>query len=514
MTRAKTQRHKDDLCTLAALRELFPLFALSLVMAATASAQSTLIEGASVLDGLGGPARAVSVRFTGDKITEVGTLKPNPGERLIDAKGLVLAPGFIDVHNHSDRGFASDPAATSQISQGITTLVVGVDGGSTFPASEWFAQRRSHPIAVNALTFVGHATVRSRVMGGNYRRKASDAEIAKMAELVEQAMRDGALGLSTGLEYDVGSYSSTEEVIALAKAAAKLGGIYVSHVRDESDFAFDSFREVIRIATEAKLPCHISHIKLGTVAVWNKAAEAVQLIEDARRRGLDITADFYPYDAWSSTITVMVPNKKYDDPASVKQALADVGGPQNVTISYCSEHPNYEFKTLQQIAVMENMSAVDVFIRIVKDGGASVVGHAMTSADMREFFVQPWVMVASDGGIGMRHPRASGTFPRVLGRYVRDQHWASLPEAVRKMTSLPASRLGLKDRGVIRPGMKADLVLFDPATVIDQSTFPEPARLSTGISHVFVNGLEVWDGVRATTARPGSTIARPATERP
>lgn len=482
---------------------------LCLVGGAAAAAQSILIEGASVLDGLGGPAREVSVRVRGDKIIEVGSLKPASGERVIAAKGLVLTPGFIDVHNHSDRGFANDPAASSQVSQGITTLAVGVDGGSAYPIANWFAQRRVNPIAVNAFTFVGHATVRSRVMGSNYRRKATEAEVSQMAALVEQGMRDGALGLSSGLEYEVGSYSSTEEVIALAKAAAKYGGIYVSHIRDESDLAFDSFREVIRIATEAKIPCHISHIKLGTVAVWNKAREAVKLIEDARAKGLDITADFYPYDAWSSTITVMVPNKKYTDQASVKQALADVGGPQNVTIINCAAHPDYEFKNLQQIADAQKIPAVDVFIRVVKDGGASVVGHAMTDADMKEFFIQPWVMVASDGGIGMRHPRASGTFPRVLGRYVRSEHWVQLPEAVRKMTSLPASRLGLKDRGIIRPGMKADLVLFDPLKVIDQSTFQEPGKLSTGITQVFVNGQVVWDGTRVTAARPGVTLARP-----
>jgi N-acyl-D-amino-acid deacylase len=482
----------------------------SLVFAAACvSAQTILIENASVLDGLGTPARAVSVRISLDKVDAVGDLKPVAGERVIDAKGLVLAPGFIDVHNHSDRGLAGDPSAASQISQGITTLVVGVDGGSALPIADWFAQRRRNPAAVNVMTFVGHATVRSRVMGNDYRRAATAAEIAKMADLVEQGMRDGALGLSTGLEYEVGSYSSTEEVIALARAAAKYGGIYVSHVRDESDLAFDSFREVIRIASEAHIPCHISHIKLGTVAVWNKAREAVRMIDEARAKGLDITADFYPYDAWSSTITVLVPNKKYSDRPSVQKALDDVGGPQNVTIINCQKHPDYEFKNLKQIAELQKTSAVDVFIAVVKDGGASVVGHAMTEADMREFFVQPWVMIASDGGIGMRHPRAAGTFPRVLGRYVRDEHWVDLPEAVRKMTSLPATRVGLKDRGVIRAGAKADLVLFDPRTVSDQSTFPDPGKLSVGIAQVFVNGQLVWDSHRATVARPGSVLVRP-----
>ena len=482
---------------------------LAFLLAGSVFGQTLLIEGASVIDGLGGPAQSVSVRLSGDKILAVGPLKAIAGERVIDAKGLVLSPAFIDVHNHSDRGLANDPAAESQTSQGITTLVVGVDGGSSYPIEAWFVQRTLRPVAVNVLSFAGHATVRSRVMGADYRRPATAAEISKMAELVEKEVRDGALGLSTGLEYEIGSYSTSEEVIALAKAAAKHGGIYVSHIRDESDLAFDSFREVIRIASEAHIPCHISHIKLGTVAVWNKAREAVKMIDEARAKGLDITADFYPYDAWSSTITVLVPDKKYDNPVSVKKALDDVGGPQNVTIINCAKHPDYEFKNLQQIADAKKVSAVDVFIGVVKDGGASVVGHAMTEADMREFFVQPWVMVASDGGIGMRHPRATGTFPRVLGRYVREQEWVTLPEAVRKMTSLPAARLGLKDRGVIRAGFEADLVLFDPAVVMDQSTFPEPGKLSMGIRQVMVNGQVVWDGSKPTAARPGVVIARP-----
>jgi N-acyl-D-amino-acid deacylase len=440
---------------------------------------------------------------------EVGDLKPTPGERVIGAAGLVLAPGFIDVHNHSDHGFASGPAAVTQVSQGITTLVVGVDGASVLPISGWFAQRRVQPVAVNTLTFVGHATVRSRVMGASYRRAANSDEISKMADLVEQGMRDGALGLSSGLEYEVGSYSTTGELIALARVAAKYHGIYVSHIRDESDLAFDSFREVIRIAEEARIPCHISHIKLGTVAVWNRAPEAVGMIGEARAKGLDITADFYPYDAWSSTLTVMVPSKRYYDPPSVKKALDDVGGGQNVTIVNCQKHPEYEFRNLQEIADRKKVSPVDVFIGVVRDGGATVVGHAMTESDMLEFFIQPWVMIASDGGIGMRHPRASGTFPRVLGRYVRDRQWLDLGEAVRKMTSLPASRLGLRDRGVIRAGAKADLVLFDPNRVIDQATFPEPGKLSVGIARVFVNGQLVWDGVRATGARPGLALTRP-----
>ncbi len=282
----------------------------------------------------------------------------------------------------------------------------------------------------------------------------------------------------------------------------------MSHVRDESDNAFDSFREVIRIGEEARLPVHISHIKLGSAGVWGKAPEAVRLIEAARAKGVDITADCYPYDAWSSTITVLVLNKRYDDQASVEKGLADVGGAQNVTITSCKAHPDYEFHTLDEVAKSKGITAVEMFSQVVRDGGAGVVVKAMMDDDIRTFYQQPWVMVGSDGGIGMRHPRGAGTFPRVLGVYVRERHWLTLPEAIRKMTSLPAARLSLHDRGVIRPQAKADLVLFDPDKIIDRSTFPDPQKLSEGVRKVWVNGDLVWDEGRATGTHPGQALER------
>jgi N-acyl-D-amino-acid deacylase len=383
-----------------------------------------------------------------------------------------------------------------------------MDGGSSFPIADWVSKRRAEPAALNLLTMVGHATVRTKVMGKDYKRKATPSEIDSMSTLVDQALREGAAGLSSGLEYEVGSYSATEEVIALAKAAARHNGFYMSHIRDEADLSFDAIDELIRIGREARIPAHVSHIKLGTVSVWGKAQQAVERIAAARASGLDITADCYPYDAWSSTITVLIPNKQYEDPASVQKGLDDVGGPQNVTVTSCREHPDYEFKNLAEIAKMKGKSAVDVFIEIVRTGGAGVVGKTMQEKDIRTFYSQPWVMVASDGGIGMRHPRASGSFPKVLGQYVREQHWLELAEAVRKMTSAPAARLGLRDRGVIRTGAVADLVLFDPMQVRDQSTFPDPALLSKGIQLVLVNGKPVWKDGKVTGERPGIVITR------
>jgi N-acyl-D-amino-acid deacylase len=469
----------------------------------------TAFTGATLIDGSGrAPIKNATVVIRGSLITAAGSgrIQIPVGARTIDATGLVIAPGFIDTHNHSDRGLSEDPSAATQVSQGITTISIGQDGGSPFPIGDYFSSLERNGVALNVLTFVGHATVRSKVMGENTNRPATNDEIEKMKSMVEQGMRDGAFGLSTGLEYEVGKPSTTEEVIALASVAGRYKGIYISHMRDEADKTFDAFAELIRISREAKLPAQVSHIKLGTVGVWGRAREAVALIEKARRSGLDITADCYPYDAWSSTIRVLIPSGRHDDPSDVARGISDVGGPANITITSCRAHPNYEFKTLQEIADLEKLTPVEAYMKIVRDGGAGIVCHSMKDEDIKTFYTQPWVMVSSDGGIASRHPRGAGTFPRVLGLFSREQHWFSLQEAVRKMTSLPAWRLGLKDRGLVKRGFKADLVLFDPATVIDRATFANPGLISTGISRVFVNGQEVWSENKATGNRPGKAL--------
>jgi N-acyl-D-amino-acid deacylase len=280
----------------------------------------------------------------------------------------------------------------------------------------------------------------------------------------------------------------------------------MSHVRDEADRAFEAFREAVEIGEQAKIPVQISHIKLGTVGVWRKAAEVVRLVEDARRRGVDVTADCYPYNAWHSTITVLVPNKRYDDPASVQKGLDDVGGAANVMIDVDKAHPEHEGKTLDVIARAQRITPAELFIQIVKSGGASVIATSMVDEDLRTFYRQPWVMVASDGGIGLRHPRSAGTFPRVLGPFVRDRGWLSLPEALRKMTSAPASRLSLKDRGHLVEGAVADLVLFDPSAIADRATFQQPFLAPAGISRVWVGGALVWDQGKPTGAVPGKVL--------
>jgi N-acyl-D-amino-acid deacylase len=484
----------------------------------TSSAQQrpapAVIVNARIADGTGKPLRQANVRIAGDRITKIGNFQPEKGEQIIDAKGLVLAPGFIDIHNHSTEGIESDPLAETQIAQGITTLVLGADGASPWPIAAWLKAREANPASLNIALMAGHATVREEVMGKDFKRVATSAEVEKMVHLVDQGMTEGAIGLSSGLEYEVGSYSSTDEVVAMSAAAAKHGGFYMTHIRDEADKAFEALKEEIAIGERAHIPIQHSHIKLGTVGVWGKAPQYIQVIEAARKRGVNFLADCYPYDAWHSNLKVLVPDKQYENPQSVAKALADVGGGSHVTIVEFKPNPSYEGHTIDDLARTNNITPVEMFIRVIRESDAAntepgIIGQSMIESDIKAFYQQPWVMVASDGGIGSRHPRGAGTFPRVLGLYVREKHWLALPEAIRKMTSLPARRVGWKDRGIIREGAFADLVLFNPETVIDRSTFSSPFTLPTGIERVFVNGILVWTSDKPTGARPGRVLGLP-----
>ena len=480
---------------------------LFLALQVPAQVSSVFIENATVIDGTGRKAYVASVRVEGDKIVAIGRIRPKYADQFVNGKGLVLAPGFIDIHNHSEGGLLREGTAANQVSQGITTILVGPDGGSPWPIAEYFDKLRGK-IAPNVGAFIGHAEVRSQVLKNDFKRVATAEEIAAMAKLVEQGMNEGAFGLSSGLEYDVGFMATIEELIELARVAAKYKGIYMSHIRDEEEGFRAAMEEAIRIGREAKLPVQISHIKMGNRNVWGKSAEAIALIEAAKKAGQDVTADAYPYTAWASTITVLVPSRKHEDRQEVETGLANVGGADKVLVTSCSAHRDYEGKNLAEIAAMKNTTPVDIYIQIVKDGGAGVVCNSMNEADVKAFYTRPWVMVSSDGGIGSRHPRGTGTFTRVLGRFVRENKWLSLEQAVHKMTKMPAERLGLKDRGLIKKGMKADLVLFDANSVIDRATFTEPQVFSDGIRSVFVNGVKVWDGAKITNATPGAILKR------
>jgi N-acyl-D-amino-acid deacylase len=472
---------------------------------------SLLIMNAQIADGGGAPLRKGNVRIALSHIVGIGELRPENGEPTIDAHGLVLAPGFIDIHNHSSDGLQQDPLAETQISQGITTLIVGADGDSPWPLITWVRLQQQKPAAVNVGVLAGHATIREQVLGKDFKRVSTPEEIQRMSTMVDQAMNQEALGLSSGLEYEVGSYSATEELVAMAKVAAQHGGFYMTHIRDEADKSFEALDEEITIGEKAHIPLEHSHIKLGTVAVWGKAPQYIKVIEQARSRGVDFLADCYPYDAWHSNFKVLVPDKQYENPKSVAKALADVGGASHITITNFTANKSYEGHTLADLANLNSLTPVDMYIRIIREGDkagteAEIIGQSMMESDIKALYQQPWVMVASDGGIGAAHPRGAGTFPRVLGVFVREKHWLTLPEAIRKMTSLPAERLNWKDRGVIREGAFADLVLFNPDTIIDHSTYANPTALSTGIEKVFVNGTLVWDSGKPTGSKPGSII--------
>ncbi|MBV9470285.1 MAG: D-aminoacylase, partial [Abitibacteriaceae bacterium] len=442
---------------------------------------SLLLTGGTVVDGTGAHRRRADVRIANGVIQEVGHLRPRTGERVIVARGMVVAPGFIDTHSHADGGLLETPDAESQIRQGITTAIVGQDGFSHLPLTQFFADVETKHVALNIASFVGHGTLRSQVMGEDYKRPTTNAEMEKMQALAEQEMQAGALGLSSGLEYDPGLYATTEEVIACAKIAAAHGGIYISHVRDEEDEALTSFREVIRIADEAHLPAQISHIKLGSSPVWGKADETLRMMADANRRGLDISADVYPYDYWRSTITVITPTRDWDNRAAWQKGLDEIGGPGNVLLTTYTPNPAWIGKTLAQLVTMTGKDPVTIIQEIVRNthgkdatGQEGVVVTAMQEKDVRRFIAAPRVMFCTDGGLKSSHPRAAGTYPRILGRYVREWRVLSLEEAIRKMTSLPAQRMGFKNRGLLKPGMQADVVIFDPRRVLDTATTADP----------------------------------------
>lgn len=496
---------------------LFLFLFLFLFQSTTLLAQtpSLLISGGEVIDGSGARRRRADVRIRDDRIVEIGRLKPLSGERVIDARNLVVAPGFIDTHSHADRGLLDSPDAESQVRQGITTSVVGLDGGSRLPLDQFFTRLAAQPPAINAASFAGHGTLRREVMGSDYKRTATPEEIARMAELLEKEMKAGALGLSSGLEYDPGYYATTEELVALARVAARHGGIYISHVRDEANKAIEAYREVVSIGREARLPAQISHIKLGSTEVWGRADEVLKIIADARKEGLDVTADLYPYLYWQSTITVLIPTRNWDDRAAWEKGLAEVGGAKNVLLSTYSPDAAWQGKTIAEISAATGRDAVTIIQEVVRrtrgdgaTGREGVIVTSMIDADLKKFLASPHVMFCSDGAIRGAHPRGAGTYPRILGRYVREEKVISLEEAIRKMTSFPAARMGIADRGRIEVGKKADLTVFNPKTVIDKATTSNPTASPEGIDFVIVNGAVVLDGGKMTAARPGRAIKK------
>ncbi len=483
---------------------------------------SQLILNATLIDGTGRPARVASVRIEGSRITGIGDLAPLPGEVPVDAKGLVLAPGFIDTHSHHDTRLFDMPDALSVVSQGITTIVVGVDGGSELPLSGFFSRLETSPVAINLASYSGHNTLRSRVMGEDYKRHATAAELEQMATLLRHDMEAGALGLSTGLEYDPGIYSQQGEVIALARVAAKYGGRYASHIRSEDIHLESAMDEFVAIARESGLPSQISHIKLARRSLWGEAPALLTKLGNARAEGLDITADIYPYTFYESTMRILFSKRDFDNRESAEYALTELVRPEGLTLSHYGPDSTLVGKTIAEIASMQGRDPAVVLMDLIKrdleyektlEGGGgtkeSAIGVAMSQADVDTLMRWPHANICSDGDLKDGHPRGRGAFPRVLAEYVRERRVLALDQAIHKMTALSAQHMGIKDRGIVETGAYADLVLFDPATVKDQATMSEINRISTGIVKTWVNGRLVYSEGKTTGVRPGQVLRRP-----
>jgi len=480
----------------------------------SAQPAALLVRGGQLVDGTGTPPRAADVRISGDTIVEVGEhLAPRAGERVIDAAGRVVSPGFIDMHSHAAGGLDDHPDAASQIRQGITTALMGQDGSGELPVSDFFEHmEKVHP-AINVLTSVGHGTVRGLVMGGDYKRAATPPEIDAMKVIVERGMKDGAVGLSSGIEYDPGFYATTDELVALAAVIKPYGGFYSSHVRDEENDVLAAWSEAIEIGRRAGVPVEISHMKLASAPVWGQAAKGLALVDAARRAGQDVTGDWYPYPYWHSSIYVLIPDRDFDNLVKWQRGLDEVGGPANVLISSYKPDPSWVGRTVADLAAERHIDAPRLIVQMIKDAGTSigVIVTAMDEKDMTAIFAHPATLVCSDGELDGRHPRGYGAFPRVLARYAREQHVVSMPDAIAKMSSRSARKLGLTDRGTIAQGQKADLVVFDPVTIEDRGTPANPAQSPVGIDYVIVNGEIVLDRGTITSARPGRALRHTST---
>lgn len=485
-----------------------------------------LIRNGSVLDGTGSAAINADIGISGDRIAFIGNGTRKKARREIDARGLVVAPGFIDPHTHTLADL-NDPKRSGNINylmQGVTTVVTGNDGDSPLEIGATLAAWQRQGIGTNAALLIGQGAVRREVMGMSDGAPAPD-QIARMKDIVNRAMKEGAIGISTGLYYAPGSFSTTEEVIALAKVAAANGGYYDSHMRDESSYSIGllgSIKETIRIGKEAGIPVHISHIKALGKDVWGQSVEVIRMVRAARAGGVQVTADQYPYNASGSSVTAaLVPRwaeaggfnallKRMDDPEVRPRLLAEMsenldrrGGAESLLMTSSRDH-QIVGKTLAKIAGERNEPPVETALEIIKSGGSSVASFNMQEDDIRNFMREDWVMTGSDGSAG--HPRKYGTFPRKLRKYVLDEHVISLPFAIRSNTSLTAETLGLKDRGQLKAGYFADVVVFDLNMLRDRATYQEPEILSTGVRYVIVNGRVAVDAGQVADELAGRTL--------
>lgn len=496
-----------------------------------------LLAGGRVVDGTGNPWFVADVAIKDGRIAEIGKLDPARAAKVIDARGLIVAPGFIDVHTHIEGGIAQLPLAENFVRMGVTSVVTGNCGTSALDLNEWFAALEKQGVSLNIAALIGHNTVRRAGMNGDFDRAPTAEELDKMRGLVERAMRDGAVGFSTGLEYIPGTYGKTDEIAELAKVAARAGGVYATHMRNEGEDVEKSINESLEIGRLAGCPVEISHFKVSSRKRWGASAATIKLVEDARARGQQVTVDQYLYPAGSTGIGILFPSWIFEGGAEkTKERLNEAAtrarvrreliakaaqeGFNDFAFARVASHqanPSFNGKSIAEITktVRDKTDAdaqADQAIDILLAGGAQMVLHKMSDADVERIFRQPFTMVASDAGVidaasaSIPHPRGFGNNARVLGVYVREKKLVGLEEAIRKMTSLPAQTFNLWDRGLLRPGMAADIVIFNEQTVGDRATFEQPKQYAAGFDYVLVNGQPVIEKGAHTHTRSGRML--------
>jgi len=499
-----------------------------------------ILKNGKIIDGAGNPWFYGDVGIVKDKVVTIGNLSNAKAKKIIDVNGLVVAPGFIDVHTHIEGDEKKTPTADNFIYDGVTTVITGNCGLSEVDLKKYFKHLDSVKLSVNVGSLIGHNDVRRAVLGEAAVTPNAE-QLKQMQNLVEQAMRDGAMGFSTGLIYTPGLYSKTDEVIALAKAAAKYHGVYTSHMRNESDKIFDAINEAIDIGRQANMPVEISHFKVG-LPNWNKSDQMIAMVEKARQEGLEVTVDQYPYTASSTTLNVLLPDWLLDGGRdSVLKRLANPVVHQKVVdemikdmtrrtrahfdyavVAQWKNDPALNGKNIMQINIEKGREStipneIETILDITKLGSTSMVFHGMNEDDVENIMKYPLTMIISDSGIrefgvGVPHPRGYGSNARVLAMYVREKHLITLEDAVRKMTSLPAQKFRLTGRGLLQPGMYADVVVFDPNKVKDESTFERPHAYSTGFKYVLVNGQLTVDNFKHNGTRNGAILRGPGYE--
>lgn len=511
-----------------------------------------LIRGGLVIDGTGAPRRRADVAVRDGRIVTVGEIGTGADARTIDARGRVVSPGFIDIHSHSDESVLINSALESAVHQGVTCVVAGNCGGASAPVMGLAAEELDRELkrydlertwtsfgeyaatvdrsgsAINFCSFVGHGTLRMCVMGGDD-RAPNGGELAAMKALLAKSLEDGAIGLSTGLIYPPSAYGTTDEISALASVVRERDGLYASHIRNEGDDLFAAIEENLEIGRRSGVRVQLSHHKASQKRNWGKVKESTAMIERAQQAGVDVIADQYPYTASSTGLAVTIPKwahaggsmalcERLKDPAVRRRIRGEYTETErnwaHIVIARAAKHPEWSGKSVAELADAAKRDPLEwtCDALIEHDGAIDIIHHSMDEADVRYVMAKPWICAGSDSranapygplSFGKPHPRSYGTFPRILGHYARDLAVITLEDAVRKMTSLTASRLKLHDRGVVREGAWADLVVFDPERVIDSATYDDPHRYPAGIDHVVVNGVVVTDGDETLADRPG-----------